>query len=461
MSLLDLHYIADWLKSLTEADMYPLTLQLFAQGEWQDAMTLTFSEPGNGFQSPCQFAYTSTYVKANLDAYQSTFDKAVSVNLPVDFDTHRSSKAPAFLFDIAPSGAAIRFLLRHMGREKPEALADDIFLLARSTPAPIGNLRIKESSEILDTSTPMGFSFTDVVSRDQRFLEYAYEQGAAIGGATGAGGEAPKLLLTEGQDGQLYPDAVLNDEHAVCHWFVKFARNQALGNDQVILRAEFLYYKALQHLGIDTVATAELDLKEAEKPSLWMKRFDRRIGTSGVERLAVESVYSLAGVTEPGSRMDHVKVIQTLAGLWIKAGQKADIPDLIAEYLRRDLINKILGNSDNHGRNTAILRSDDRLRLAPIYDLAPMVMDAEGITRTTKWASPVERGGEVDWRAACELLNALVEPDQAFERLRQDARALLALPDLLVDSGLPDAVLDHPAIALKNLEQRMNGWGLL
>lgn len=254
---------------------------------------------------------------------------------------------------------------------------------------------------------------------------------------------------------------MLNDEHAVCHWFVKFARNQALGNDQVILRAEFLYYKALQHLGIDTVATAELDLKEAEKPSLWMKRFDRRIGTSGVERLAVESVYSLAGVTEPGSRMDHVEVIQTLAGLWIKAGQKADIPDLIAEYLRRDLINKILGNSDNHGRNTAILRSDDRLRLAPIYDLAPMVMDAEGITRTTKWASPVERGGEVDWRAACELLNALVEPDEAFERLRQDARALLALPDLLVDSGLPDAVLDHPAIALKNLEQRMNGWGLL
>lgn len=84
MSLLDLHYIADWLKSLTEADMYPLTLQLFAQGEWQDAMTLTFSEPGNGFQSPCQFAYTSTYVKANLDAYQSTFDKAVSVNLPAN-----------------------------------------------------------------------------------------------------------------------------------------------------------------------------------------------------------------------------------------------------------------------------------------------------------------------------------------------------------------------------------------
>jgi len=441
--------------------MYPLTLQLYAQGKWQDAMTLNFAEPENGFLGACQFGYISAYVGGNLDAYESTFEKAVSVRLPVDFDPQRSSKAPAFLYDIAPSGAAKRFLLKYMGREKPEGVADDIFLLARSTPAPIGNLRIKESMDTLDTSAPMGFSFEDVVSRDQRFLEYAYEQGAAIGGATGAGGEAPKLLLTEAGDGQLYPDAVLTDDRATRHWFVKFARNQALGNDQTILRAEYLYYKALEILGIDTVASAELALKEGDKPSLWMKRFDRRIGAAGVERLAVESVYSLAGVTEPGSRMDHLEVIQALAGLWINAGQKDQVPDLVAEYLRRDLINKILGNSDNHGRNTAIIRSDEQLRLAPIYDLAPMVMDAEGITRTTKWASPVERGGEVDWRAACNLLEPLMDPQQAFERLRQDARGLLALPDLLADSGLPDAVMNHPAIALKNLEQRMKDWGLL
>lgn len=192
-----------------------------------------------------------------------------------------------------------------------------------------------------------------------------------------------------------------------------------------------------------------------------MKRFDRRIGASGVERLAVESVYSLAGVTEPGSRMDHLEVIQGLAALWINAGQKDQVPDLVAEYMRRDLINKILGNSDNHGRNTAIIRGEDALRLAPIYDLAPMVMDAEGITRTTKWASPVEHMGEVDWRAACQLLEPLVDPQQAFERLRQDARGLLALPDLLAESGLPKAVIDHPHIALKNLEQRMKDWELL
>lgn len=422
---------------------------------------MNFAQPENGFLSPCEIAYKSAYIRNNLDAYQSTFAMAVSARLPVDYDTFSLKQAPAFLYDIAPSGAAKRFLLKHIGREKPQGLGDDLYLLGRSTPAPIGNLRIKESAEALDDAIPMGFTRQDVVIRDQRFLEYAYEQGAAIGGATGAGGEAPKLLLTEDVNGQLYPDAALDDAKATCHWFVKFARNQALNNDQDILRAEYQYYKALQKLGIDTVATAELALEEATKPSLWMKRFDRQVSERGVERLAVESIYSLAGVTEAGSRMDHLEVIRMLAKLWIEAGQKAQVPDLIADYLRRDLINKILGNSDNHGRNTAVIRTEDALRLAPIYDLAPMVMDAEGITRTIKWLSAGERAGEFDWRAVCDSLKDLIDPQLAFDRLCQDARPLLALPDLLADSGLPDAVMNHPAIALKNLGQRMKEWGLL
>ena len=325
-------------------------------------------------------------------------------------------------------------------------------------PGPIGNLRIKESVEQLDLVDPIGFSRQDVISRDQRFLEYAYEQGAAIGGATGAG-EAPKLLMTEAQSGQLYPDAVLADDLSRRHWFIKFARNQALADDQDILRAEYLYYKALQQLGIETVASEHMALEEGRKPSLWMERFDRQVCAQGVQRFAVESVYSLCGVTEPGSRMGHLEVIEALAGLWKMAGQGKEVPDLIADYLRRDLINKILGNADNHGRNTSILRTRDTVRLAPIYDLAPMVLDQEGITRTTKWPASIERAGEIDWEAACVALAEFVDPGEAYLRLRQDARHLLALPDILSSLGLPDAVMNHPAIALGKLERRLAEWG--
>lgn len=437
--------------------MYTLTLQIYGAGAWKDAMTLSFDDPSQGLLSPCRFAYKAGYV---LDAFAKSLAEGVSARLPVDFDTYSLRQAPAFLHDIAPSGAAKRFLMAQIGRQKPERMSDDLYLLGRSTPAPIGNLRIKESVEALE-GEPMGFTRAEVINRNQHFLEYAYEQGAAIGGATGAGGEAPKLLMTQGGDGLLYPDAVLADEQAREHWFIKLARNQALKDDQDILRSEHLYYKALQQLGIETVATDDLALEEANKPSLWMKRFDRRVTDQGVERLVVESIYSLAGVTIPGSRMDHLEVIRLLSEMWAQAGQAAQIPDLVAEYLRRDLINQILGNSDNHGRNTAIIRSRYGYRLAPIYDLAPMVMDAEGITRTTKWSKSIELAGVVNWRAACDALVDIVDPKQAYERLRQDAQQLRALPDILSGSGLPDATFNHPAIALGKLDQRLTGWGLL
>ncbi|PMZ61394.1 toxin HipA, partial [Pseudomonas sp. GW247-3R2A] len=134
----------------------------------------------------------------------------VSARFPLEWEGKRSN-APAFLHDIAPSGAAKRFLLARIGRDKPADISTDLYLVARSTPAPIGNMRIKESVEAVDQREAIGFKRQEVISRDNRFLEYAYEQGAAIGGATGAGGEAPKLLLVQGKDGNLYPDAVLDD----------------------------------------------------------------------------------------------------------------------------------------------------------------------------------------------------------------------------------------------------------
>lgn len=441
--------------------MYRLTIQLYDQGAWHDAIRLGFAQPTSNLSGPCEFAYLSDYVKGKVEAYDSMFCQAVSARLPVGFEIHRSQRAPAFVFDIAPAGAAKRFLLKHIGRERPMDLGEDLFLLGRSTPAPIGNLRIKESVELLNTTAPVGFSRGDVVSRDQRFLEYAYEQGAAIGGATGAGGEAPKLLMTEDESGHLYPDAVLADEQARRHWFIKFARHQGLTNDQDILRAEYLYYQALQKLGIETVASERMALEEGKKPSLWLERFDRQVSDRGVQRFAVESVYSLCDVVEPGSRMSHLEVIETLVALWKAAGQADQVPTLISDYLRRDLINKVLGNSDNHGRNTAIIRTSDTIRLAPIYDLAPMVMDDDGVTRTTKWSAPIERAGDIDWHAACSALSGLIEPEQAYQQLRHDACQLLALPDILSDLGLPDAVMNHPAIGLGQLQRRMGQWELL
>jgi len=199
--------------------MYDLTLQIFSAGKWHDAMILRFDNPEKGFESRCSFGYETPYLVENIEAIGSPFSKAVSALYPLDWEGRRFS-TPAFVYDIAPAGAAKRFLLARLGQEKPAHIGADLYLLGQSTPAPIGNMRIKESAEAVDEREPIGFKREDVVHRDSRFLEYAYEQGAAIGGATGAGGEAPKLLLTENKAGLLYPDAVLGDEEVRQHWFI-------------------------------------------------------------------------------------------------------------------------------------------------------------------------------------------------------------------------------------------------
>ncbi|HBO3852633.1 TPA: HipA domain-containing protein [Pseudomonas aeruginosa] len=126
-------------------------------------------------------------------------------------------------------------------------------------------------------------------------------QGVPLGSATGAGGNAPKLLLTEGNQGELRLDGTLADDLAARHWLVKFPRNQGRASDQNVLRSEYRYYLALDSLGLETIPVNGLALEEGRQTSLWLPRFDRRPGAAGLERVAVESIYSLTDTLVPGS----------------------------------------------------------------------------------------------------------------------------------------------------------------
>lgn len=441
--------------------MQPLTLQVHHNGQWQDAARLGFAQPELGLAGRCHLVYESEYLVKHLEELQNRLGLAVSANFPLSWDVRYLEQAPAFLLDILPSGAARRFLLARLAAQRPKDLHLDLHLLASYAAAPIGHLRVKQAAEQLVPSMHSGFSRQEVVQRDAAFIEYAYELGATIGGATGAGGEAPKLLLTENAQGRLFPDAALEDTLARQHWFVKFARNKASARDQDILRSEYCYYQAVSRLGLSTVAVTGMALEEANKPSLWMHRFDRVITGQTVQRIAVESLYSLAQINQPGAYMQHTNALACLVELWRNAGQHAQVDAMIFDYLRRDLLNQILGNSDNHGRNIAVLRTQTGVELAPIYDLAPMVMDDEGITRTTKWPHSVEQGGQVNWRKACQLAGQWTDDEHLYERLRGAAREFLALPDMLVELGLPAVTMNHPRIALAQLPGRLADWELL
>lgn len=444
-----------------------ITLQTWLAGAWQTAATLSVLHPDRGRSSAIELEYDATYV-ARFRQYPAA---RLSLEFPVDFFPHHNEHWPAFLLDILPLGAARRAICLRLGLENYSSPIHDFYLLRNHCPAPIGNLRVLESALQQPDTPAIGFPMTDVLKRDSDFLDYAREQGAAIGGATGAGGEAPKLLVSLGCDGLYYPAGSLPDEQCAEQFLVKFPRHQSLQLDQTILEGEYRYYQIcsrINHItsidtgprGFDSIFFSHHDDPLISKPSLWLKRFDR---LDAQHRLGMESLYAMQGVSEPGQTVQHTDYLASLVRYWSEYNQQSKIEDMVLDYLRRDLLNVVLGNTDNHGRNTAILKQDDQLQLAPVYDLAPMCMDAEGITRTSRWGN-LELGGRFDWRAICvaAATSTGLSEETLWEGIRQFAKQdLLSVPDLASNYHLPDAVFNHPRIQLGNLKSRLANWGLL
>lgn len=120
------------------------------------------------------------------------------------------------------------------------------------------------------------------------------------------------------------------------------------------------------------------------------------------------------------------------------------------------LVDGLYARSVNHGRNSAIFRYRGRFELAPIYDLAPMVLDPQGVILATKW-NP-EHMGRSGFREICAHFQEVVRPDVIFERLLGAAEAFRALPDLLID--VPEEVRRAQSIPMNNLDCSLVAWGL-
>lgn len=446
-----------------------LTLQIHFDKTWHDAAQVSLPDPERGTFGVSRLRYETDY------AVEWMFHDdlhATSLVLPVELMlTHESPRWFGFLEDIMPAGASRRFWVDYLGIQHLSSGRQDTKLLARGTIAPVGNFRVKEAvpdNRLRDALGERRFPVQSVVERDVDFLEYAQQMGAASGGATGAGGEAPKLLLRLTADEQVWIDTWQDEVHcADLPMLVKFPRGRRSADDCDILRAEYHYYKELAALGIDTIETDAMRLIEGERyPSLWLPRFDMHYRDGAWIRYGLESVYSLLGAS-PGTFLRHGETLRRLVALLQgqyrirEGGETFDTRAFVIEWVRRDLLNIAFGNSDNHGRNTALLKRPEGVWLSPVYDFAPMRADSEGVTRTTQWGPPLEAGGEYDWHAVAKSLSDLVEPDQLMEALRQLAGDLEGLDERLALRGVPSRILDMPSVGLRSLGTRLKRWGLL
>jgi serine/threonine-protein kinase HipA len=216
--------------------------------------------------------------------------------------------------------------------------------------------------------------------------------------------------------------------------------------DRLVLAAEAAYHRVAGRVGMRTQGRVEW-----EADCLFIERFDRVVEEGGaVRRLGLESLASLAGVAEFGAptRKDRfAAAIATYVG-----NPENDLRELV----RRDVFDVAMGNTDNHGRNTSVLKhADGRVALSPLYDFAPMFLDRSGIARVSRWAD--DDAGFPHWGTAVDAVAKHgLDPAETRRWLRELADVVRALPDTMRECGVPGAVIEACAGRIERVRQSLS-----
>ncbi len=416
-------------------------LEVHVGGEWRSIAYIE-RRGGQARNQPTWLDYDIDYAAEHLGAHGH---RAVSVRYPVDFDQHAIATFPPFAIDLMPQGDARRTLaarLRQRGQDE-----SDWNVLLHGASNPVGNLRVVQSV-VPSEESKEGVSRAQVVARGDGFRDWAEREGIPMTGSTDTGGAAPKLLLTEDEHGRLHADGALPDRRARRHWLVKFPRGRRSA-DLVVLANEAPFLEVARAMGLRCALPATYD-----DGALFVPRFDRVVTVDGedatVERLGLESVYAALGVVRAGAPLAYEDVCELLAAT--SDDPRRDIVELVC----RDALAVALGDRDNHGRNTSLLKAGDgSVALAPLYDFAPMYLDPEGISRQTRWAS--ERRGRlaVDWQEVTENLREHVPREVLGPALRAFGAKLEGVRASMADAGVDRAIIDARASAITTTAQSL------
>ncbi len=312
-------------------------------------------------------------------------------------------------------------------------------LLERGAVNPVGNLRVHPLQPRKPEGHP-GFTLEDMIDRGDAFVDYAFERGAAVAGATDTQGDAPKFWVVEDEDGRWHPDSGELPLGIRKHALLKFPVSESGPRSADILRHEAAYQRVAARVGLRVTSA----LPEFTAGALLIPRFDRRVMDGKEIRLGVESLYSICGVLDSAlTVLRHDQVLIALARC------VSDFRTELTEYVRRDLLNLALGNRDNHGRNAAVLKdTDGTMALAPIYDFGPAFLDARAVTRVIRWEG--EAPGEGEWSRVLDLLDirfeeaGLAAPRESLMRTFSETAVMFeTLPQVMRQCGVDEALIAH------------------
>lgn len=394
---------------------------------WCRAAVVELRGPeARGTDADTTLLYDFDYAERHLERKDFA---ALSCAFPVAFAPIDCQGWPPFLLDLFPQGAALRYVVEH--HRIPDRPENYWRILQRARLNPPGNIRVA-NAELSALPKHPGFTRDEVIAKGPDFVQYMVDSGAPVAGTTGAGGASPKFLLREDHTGRFYADGVLADDATKVCWLVKFPRDRTL-IDRRILQAEKGYHDVARALGLATYGALTW-----EKDCLFVPRFDRERRDGSLDYLGLESFYSLVGSHEFGSRHEHETYVEALVRF-------SDDPATdVIEYVKRDLANLMLGNTDNHGRNSSMLKRPGATRLSPLYDFAPMAFDPQGIPRNTHWGDAAG-GGEIATVVSYVEKKLRVPRQRLLDELRDFHDRAENLTTLLRDAGVPEDFIERTA----------------
>ena len=421
--------------------MARLNLQLHHNNQWHQAASIEIENTTHGIGSATSLDYDMNYVAAwdaaGLKLGKPAFDnRALSVRYPTDFAVHQSTAWPPFLLDVLPQGPARRRFAEELGFKRPEDPEVEFPLLLRGGSCPIGNLRIeeawKEEAERLTGGKFKGLETADILEQTDRFGDAIDRFMMIASGSSGVQGDWPKALLTQAKDGLWYPDPLVEDGKAALHTIVKLLRDRDK-EYAAILAAEAPYLEVARAFGL-----------RVGKPMrhqggvLIIPRFDREPTQIGVIRHGQESLVSALGIAQFGHVGHHERYIEVLCKV------SSNPREEIIEYILRDLLNLAMGNTDNHGRNTALQkRVDGRIQLTPLYDFTPMRLDPTTVVRSTRWQCLNGGDTDPDWDLVSETVaNEFVTGSELRTALKAKANFLRSIPDIAREKGVAEDTIN-------------------
>lgn len=372
------------------------TLQIHLDEHWVDCSTITARQDSTG-----------RFFEYDLDYAFAAGADAVSLPYPVDATLRTFPHWPPFFYDLIPQGSGRKFLLGELNLV--DGPAADFHLVMAGAFNPIGRIRVKEAVAYFERHVQRhdarridrGFTLEEIAARGDEFHERIMVHSMLAAGTTGIQGAAPKYLLTKDRHGLWHADGALADAEAESHCIVKRPRGATLA-DKKVLRNEAAYMDVAAAMGIRTHSALQ-----RVNDALFIPRFDRQVANGKVIRLHQESAASLLGLVGFDARPSQFALLQAIrTHVTDKTGETI-------EFLKRDVLNLAMRNTDNHARNTAVQKIGNDVCLTPLFDFAPMYLDPEGITRAARWYHPVSKKELLNWRDVLATL-ALDDAERAL-----------------------------------------------